>query len=295
MPNLKLLEKMVKGKILYGEPMARHTSFRIGGKAEALFFPSDESDLITFLSILRKENKPYYLLGNGTNILVSDKGLKEVVIKVGKHLTGFFPQEGRVMSGTPLPRFLNNISRLGLAGLENLAGIPGTVGGAIRMNAGIPLFSIGEALKAVKVFYEGEVVWLKREEVTFSYRETSLGEAVILEAIFNLTPDSPYRIRERFQNALLRRRKSQPIKAYSAGCIFKNPPFASAGELLDKAGAKGMRQGGAYVSRKHANFIINRGDATAEDVFLLIQRCKELVKEKFNIELQLEIQLWGEF
>lgn len=275
--------------------MSRHTSFRIGGKAEVLFLPADESDLLTSLYILKDDDKPYYLLGNGTNILVSDKGLKGIVLKIGRQLTGLVPQEGRVMAGTPLPRLLNTLSHMGLSGLENLAGIPGTVGGAIKMNAGTPIFSIGEALKAVRVSKEGKVFWLSREEITFSYRETSLGDAVILEAIFQLTPDSPHRIQERLKNVLLKRKITQPIKAFSAGCIFKNPPSISAGELLEKVGAKGMRQGGAYVSRKHANFIINRGDATAEDVFLLIQRCKELVKKKLNIELQLEIQLWGEF
>lgn len=292
---LKLLEKNVKGKLLLEEPMAHHTSFRIGGKTEALFLPVDENDLLTSLYILQKEQEPYYLLGNGTNVLVSDKGLKGVVIKLGNQLAEIIPQTGSAMCGVPLPKLLARLARLGLSGLENLAGIPGTVGGAIKMNAGVPFFSIGEVIKAVKLFQDGKIIWLSREEITFSYRETSLGETVILEAIFNLYPDSPAKIKERLQKVLLQRRRTQPIRAYSAGCIFKNPPFASAGELLDKAGAKGLREGGAYVSRKHANFIINRGDATAKDVFLLIQRCKELVKEKFGVELQLEIQLWGDF
>lgn len=295
MSSIKPLEKVLRGQLLFGEPMSQHTSFRIGGKAEAFFLPADESDLLTALSILQKYGEPYYLLGNGTNILVSDKGLRGVVIKIGKQLVGFSPQEGKALGGTPLPTLLAKLSRLGLAGLENLAGIPGTVGGAIRMNAGTPSFSIGEAVEAVRIYKGGEVFWLPSDEITFSYRKTSLEEAVILEAVFHLTPDSPLRIKERLQNALSQRKESQPVRAYSAGCIFKNPPFASAGELLDKAGAKGMKQGGAYVSRKHANFIINRGDATAEDVFILIQRCKQLVKEKFGIELQLEIELWGEF
>lgn len=295
MSVIKSLEKAIKGRILLDEPMSSHTSFRIGGKAEALLLPMDELDLLTSLKILQNSNEPYYLLGNGTNILVSDKGLKGVVIKIGNQLTGMVPQEGRAMGGTPLPKLLSTLSQMGLSGLENLAGIPGTVGGAIRMNAGTPFFSIGEAIKAVKVFSKGEMLWLSRDEIVFSYRETSLGDAVILEAVFHLIQDSPYKIKERLKNILTKRKATQPIRAFSAGCIFKNPPQASAGELLDKAGLKGMRQGGAYVSRKHANFIINRGDATAEDVYILIQKCKEMVKEKFNIELELEIQLWGEF
>ncbi|MBC7327140.1 UDP-N-acetylmuramate dehydrogenase [bacterium] len=292
---IKFLDKIVKGKILFNEPMSRHTSFRIGGEAEAFFLPQDENDLLTALSFLEKERIPYYLLGNGTNILVSDKGLKGVVIKLGNQLKGFNPSVRSAKSGTSLPRLLSTLSRLGLSGLEKLAGIPGTVGGAIKMNAGIPYFSIGDAVKSVKVFRNGETLWIPKEEITFSYRDSSLKGFVILEAIFQLTEDTPANIKKCQAKILNQRKLLQPLRTYNAGCVFRNPPSMSAGELLDKAGAKGMRQGGAYVSYKHANFIINRGDATAQDVFSLIQKCKELVKEKFNIELQLEIELWGEF
>jgi UDP-N-acetylmuramate dehydrogenase len=295
MTRLKALEKTVRGTLLFDEPMSRHTSFRIGGKADALFLPSDEEDLLNLIKILEKENIPYYLLGNGTNVLVSDKGLKGVVIKLGRHLVGIDPKEGRTLAGTPLPRLLSVLCKLGLGGLEKLAGIPGSVGGAIRMNAGVPFFTISDALKAVRVYKKEEVFWLDKKDIFFSYRYSSLKDALILEAHLNLFPCPSSEIARNMEIILKQRRKTQPVRAYSAGCVFKNPPGATAGELLDKVGAKGMREGDAYVSHKHANFIINGGSATAKDVYLLIQRCKELVKEKLGIELQLEIELWGEF
>jgi len=295
MTRLEPLEKSVRGTILFDEPMSRHTSFHIGGKAEALVLPSDEEDLLNLIKILDKENIPYYLLGNGTNVLVSDKGLKGVVIKLGNHLVGIDPTKGSALAGTSLPKLLNTLCKQGLSGLEKLAGIPGSVGGAIKMNAGVPFFTIGDALKAVRVYQKGEVFWLNKEDMVFSYRHSSLSDAVILEALFNLFPRLSSEIARNIEEILKQRKITQPIRAHSAGCVFKNPPGATAGELLDKVGAKGMRQGNAYVSYKHANFIINGGNATAKDIYLLIQKCKELVKEKLSIELQLEIELWGEF
>jgi UDP-N-acetylmuramate dehydrogenase len=295
MSRLKFLEKTVRGTILFDEPMSRHTSFQIGGKAEALYLPSDEEDLISLMKILEEENIPYYFLGNGTNILVSDKGLKGVVIKLGNRLVGVDPNRKSSLAGTSLPELLNTLCKLGLSGLEKLAGIPGSVGGAIKMNAGIPFFTISDVLKAVRVYRKGEVFWLNKEDISFSYRYSSINDALILEALFNLFPSPSFEIARNIEEILKQRKNTQPIGAHSAGCVFKNPPGTTAGELLDKAGAKGMRQGDAYVSYKHANFIINGGNATAKDVYLLIQRCKELVKEKLHIELQLEIELWGEF
>jgi UDP-N-acetylmuramate dehydrogenase len=295
MSRLRSLEKSVRGTILFDEPMSRHTSFRIGGKAEALFLPSDEEDLLNLIKILEKENIPYYLLGNGTNVLVSDKGLKGVVIKLGNHLVGIDPTNGHILAGTLLPKLLKTLCKLGLSGLEKLAGIPGSVGGAIKMNAGVPFFTISNALKAVRVYKKGEVFWLNKEDISFSYRYSSLNDAIILEAHFNLFPCSSSEIAKNIEEILNKRRLTQPIRGHSAGCVFRNPPGVTAGELLDKVGAKGMREGDAYVSHKHANFIINGGNATAKDVYILIQRCKELVKEKLGIELQLEIELWGEF
>ncbi|MGB9797601.1 MAG: UDP-N-acetylmuramate dehydrogenase [bacterium] len=295
MKRLRLIEKSVKGTFIFDEPMANHTSFRIGGKAEALFLPHSEEDILQLTSILEAENIPYYFLGNGTNILVSDKGLKGVVIKLGGHLKGIDPKKKSILAGTPLPSVLNTLTKLGLSGLEKLAGIPGTVGGAIKMNAGIPFFTIGEAVQSVRVFQKGQVFWLSKQDIVFSYRQTSLKDFLVLEAVFNLTPSPPSDIRKNIEEILRRRKLSQPTRAHSAGCIFKNPPGTTAGELLEKAGAKGMRYGDAYISHKHANFIINRGNATAKDVYFLIKKCKELVREKFGIELELEIELWGEF
>lgn len=295
MSRFSLLQKEIKGTLLLNEPMKRHTSFGIGGEAEAFILPADEEDILNCLSFLQKEGIPYYILGNGTNILVSDQGLKGAVIKLGRVFEGIDLSKASSLAGTPLPKLLNLLGERGLSGLEHLAGIPGTVGGAVVVNAGIPSFEIGEAVKAVRVFKEGKCIWLSRGDIEFFYRGSSLKDSLVLEVVFSLRESSPREVQGAMKEVLEKRRLTQPLRERSAGCVFKNPPSVSAGELLEKAGAKGLCQGEACVSSKHANFIINEGNAKARDVIALIKRCRELVKEKFNIELQLEIELWGEF
>jgi len=292
------LEQQIKGRIVYGEPLDKYTSFGIGGPADVMVFPEGAADVRAALRLCREERVPYLVLGGGSNLLVRDGGFRGVVL----HLEGVFTQlnvEGKRVwagAGVRLSRLVAFCSKLALSGVECLAGVPGTVGGAVRGNAGAFGGSIADHLVAVRLLTsEGDEHVFSRDRMEFSYRRSSLPEGcVILEAAFDLEQGDTGEIRRRISANLVQRNRGQPVEWRSAGSVFKNPPGEYAGRLVEKAGLKGVRVGGACISPKHGNFIINLGGATATDVLALIDLMQRQVREKMQVELELEVRVVGD-
>jgi UDP-N-acetylmuramate dehydrogenase len=293
-------EPAVTGEVRRNEPMARHTSFRIGGPADILVIPANEEDVIEAVRWANAEGLPLTVLGNGTNVLVSDKGIRGVTVIIGPGLNDFRVEGLSITAGcgAPLMKVAVRAAQLGLSGLEFAEGIPGTLGGAIYMNAGTSLGSVKDCLHDVRaVRRDGEVVTLAAEDLRLDYRRSILPETrdILLAACFHLRPGRPEEVAGAMQRLRRRRHEGQPHLERSAGCVFKNPPGLSAGRLLDLAGAKGRQHGGATVSDKHANFIINARDATASDVLRLMRSLRSLIEERHGIRLEPEIEFVGEW
>ena len=280
------------------EPLAPYTSFRLGGPADLLVSPDSPKLLQRLLEAAEELGVPRTIIGGGSNLLVADDGVRGLVIRIARPL-GRVVFEGnrvRVQAGASLPGLAGQCARRGLSGLEFAGGIPGTVGGAVVMNAGANDSNIGQTLQWVDAFsLAGEPRRFQVEELHLGYRQSRFQREpwVIASALLELRPDDPARIRERMQAYLERRRRTQPLGTHNAGSIFKNPPGDYAGRLLEAVGAKGWTEGGAQVSTRHANFIINRGGARAADVWRLICRMRQAVAERFGIQLELEVRLVG--
>jgi len=277
-------------------PLGRLTWFRLGGKARYLYRPREVGELSRFMERARAENLPVKVLGAGANVLIRDDGFDGVVVRLDQEAFRRIKREdSRVAAGAGVD--LMNLSRRcseqGLAGLEGLAGIPASVGGAIRMNAGGRSGEIGDVVSSVTVLSpEGEVEEWLRDRVGFAYRHTDIGEEVVLGAKLQLRADNPSLVRRRYDELFACKQKSQPLADKSAGCIFKNPPGQSAGALIDRAGLKGKNCGAARVSERHANFIVAYKGATASDVLRLIDLVRDRVRLAFATELEVEIDIW---
>lgn len=237
------------------------------------------------------------VLGRGANVLVSDDGFDGVVVRLDSDAFRKIKRNGErleVGAGVDLMPLVRRCSREGLSGVEGLAGIPATVGGAIRMNAGGPAGEIGDVVEEVSVLTpEGTIETRNHEQVGFQYRHTNLGgRDIVLGAALRLNQDDPRKVRSAFREHLERKQRTQPLAEHSAGCIFKNPPVKPAGALIDQAGLKGSRIGAAEVSTMHANFIVARFGATASDVLHLIDFVRERVLRVFDTELETEIEIW---
>jgi UDP-N-acetylmuramate dehydrogenase len=301
---IKELRLLVNGSFLADEPMKRHTSFKIGGPAELVFMPASSEDLIKAIKFLDENGIKRYVIGSGTNILVSDKGLKGCVIKLGNVLRGIkiLKRENQkvylnVMSGEPLRRLNEFAIKRGFIGTEFCFGIPGSVGGAIAGNAGTRLGEMGDIVSSLTLIREmGELQTIKRERLHFDYRECGIPEdSVILSAEIVLRDGGKDVSMKSVEELKEYRKKSQPYGYPSAGSIFKNPKEDSAGRLIELAGLKGLRLNDAEISQIHANFIINRGKADAKSVIKLIDIARSEVQRLFGIRLELEIRLLGEF
>ena len=281
-------------------PMDRYTTFRIGGKVDALYFISQLSELQKTLSYLTKEHIPYLVVGRGSNLLVKDGGFKGVVIIMEGELASV-EENGKEQpilmagAGLGLAQLLNHCTRRGLGGLEFLAGIPGTVGGAVTMNAGAFGKDMGSVVQQIQVVTrEGELAERNRSELNFSYRKLSLPKGtVIVRAKFRLVDENSEVVAKRVKDYLAKRKATQPMEYPSAGSVFKNPPNNYAGRLIEEAGLKGKRVGGAMISPKHANYIVNTGGASADDVLALMELAKKKVREQTGIELESEIRIVG--
>ena len=295
-----------KGELFSNEPMSRHTSFGIGGPADILAYPVDREDLKALLQTIKDRKLPYYLLGSGTNLLVRDGGVRGVVISLRRLNAVKTEREYRSIGGTyvvlsaeagaPLTKLLSAAVEEGLTGLEFAAGIPGTVGGAVCMNAGTALGEIGGVIESVTlVSPEGDMVARTREEMGFRYRTSSVPEGhLVLDARVALRRDEKEKVKVRVTELLMTRMERQPQGFRNAGSIFKNPHEESAGKLIESAGLKGRTVGGAKVSDKHANFIVTSGDAKAADVLALMDIVKQTVLDVHGVRLEPEIKILGE-
>ncbi len=278
------------------EPLSRHTTMRIGGPADLWVKPRTVTSALQILSFCQRESVPHMVLGSGSNVLVSDAGYRGVVINLSSCFCRYKRVEDGVRcgSGMMLPGLVRRLAKEGLSGLEWAVGIPGTVGGAVATNAGAHGMDTSQFLKRLVVMTEGERRVLSKNAIPFSYRTAGL-VGVVIEVELLLQEDSPERIHGAIDRYMDMRSKTQPIREHTAGCVFKNPPGDSAGRIIDSVGLKGTSVGGATVSELHANFIVNRGSATAADVVSLIERVRERVMEETGTQLELEIELVGEF
>lgn len=290
------LERIAPGAVLEDEPMARHTSFGLGGPADLYVEPADVGGLRDALDLLKAEGVPTLVLGRGTNLLVRDGGLEGVVVATAKAVRDI-AIEGETMvvgAGAPLTRVLTRAAEEGLSGLEELSGIPGSMGGAVAMNAGSFGVSIGDRVETVDVYSGDGSTVLDAGAVAFSYRDGGLAEGVVVERVrLRLAHADPSDVLARGREFVERKWRSQPSGMRSAGCVFRNPPEGVAGRLIDEAGLKGLRIGGAVVSDLHANYILNDRGASAADVEDLIETVRRLVEERAGVSLELEVEIIG--
>jgi UDP-N-acetylmuramate dehydrogenase len=292
--------KGIRGTVLKNVLMQRYTSMKVGGPVSYLVYPRDEEDLLRVLGIAKEAGIKYRFVGNGTNIIVHDKGLKEAVIRTTRMKRVSYSKVdddalAEASGGTPLKGFIVDNARHGLSGLEKLYWIPGTVGGGIKMNAGSFGSWISDTLESVRlVDKEGEIINFQKDKMGFGYRTSRVESSeCVLTARFRLRNRNKDDVQKDMEYVFDERKKRHPMDFPSAGSVFKGVDGEPAWKFIEKAGLKGLSIGGAMVSDKHANFIINTGRARAEDVKLLIERIKKEVFEKMGVTLEEEVELWG--
>lgn len=293
------LTAQLVGEVRASEPMTRHTSFRIGGPAALYCVLDTVHDLALALPILEEEGVEWTVIGKGSDLLVSDEGYPGAVLVLGREFKRHAVEGGllRAGAGCVLAHLVQEAFNRGLLGLEWAVGIPGTIGGALVMNAGTRDGWIGQVVDTVTLYVPGEgFVLVHGRDVAWEYRRSGLaGRGIILEASLRVSEGDPLRIRARMERSLKDRKTSQPIGQPSAGSVFLNPPDDSAGRLIEGVGLKGTREGGARISPVHANFIVNEGGATAADVVRLIRTIQDRVKADTGTDLRPEIKFLGNF
>ena len=282
------------------EPMSKHTTFRIGGPADFYLCPHSTKEVQQTVQICKEENLPYFILGNGSNLLVSDKGYRGVIIQLWKNFSDISVKDCCITAkaGALLSKVAAEALEEGLTGMEFASGIPGTIGGAVFMNAGAYGGEMKDIIKEVKVLDDqGEVRVLSNEEMKLGYRTSIVKEKgyTVLSAVLQLKKGEVSVIRETMEDLKNRRTSKQPLDMPSAGSTFKRPEGNFAGKLIMDSGLRGFSVGGAQVSEKHCGFVVNKGGATAEDVTALIREVQRRVKEKFGVELETEVRFLGEF
>jgi UDP-N-acetylmuramate dehydrogenase len=278
-------------------PLSGHTSYRLGGPARLCFTPRDESDVAALLRRCNDLGVSWRVLGGGSNLLVRDEGVSQAVIKLGgESFEATRYRDGVLKAGAAVEMLalVKHAARMGWAGLERLAGIPGTVGGAVRMNAGGRYGCVAELVRDVTIVTRaGEIVTRTAAQLDFGYRKAELEGGIVTSARFNVEPSDPAATHDRYLAIWNDKYATQPpLKMRSAGCVFKNPPGKSAGALIQQAGLKGHRVGGAEISERHANFIVAGDGASSNDVLGLIDLAQERVWGKFDVELELEVEIW---
>lgn len=282
------------------EPMSKHTTFRIGGPADFYLCPHSTKEVQQTVQICKEENLPYFILGNGSNLLVSDKGYRGVIIQLWKNFSDISVKDCCITAkaGALLSKVAAEALEEGLTGMEFASGIPGTIGGAVFMNAGAYGGEMKDIIKEVKVLDDqGEIRVLSNEEMKLGYRTSIVKEKgyTVLSAVLQLKKGDVSVIRETMEDLKNRRTSKQPLDMPSAGSTFKRPEGYFAGKLIMDSGLRGFSMGGAQVSEKHCGFVVNKGGATAEDVTALIREVQRRVKEKFGVELETEVRFLGEF
>lgn len=278
------------------EPLAPFTYMKVGGPADYFIQPRDRDELTEVVCCCHENEIPVHLLGGGSNLLIRDEGVRGVVLYLGgENFSRVEIDGGTVRSGPAvlLSQLISQTVKAGLAGLETLAGIPGTVGGALHGNAGGRGGDIGQFVTNVTVLTgKGETFTRAEDELSFAYRYSSINELAILECVFQLQEDDPDEITRRMRKLWIMKKATQPLTFQSAGCIFKNPRGLSSGALIEQAGLKGTRIGKAEISDRHANFIVTEPGAKAADVEQLIDLARSKVSEQFGVDLELEIEIW---
>ena len=284
-------------RVRQDQPMDRYTSFRIGGPADILFLPETAEEIIMAQALANEADVPVTIVGCGSNLLVSDEGIRGLVILLGKPFSRIEVEGNiiRAQAGARMSALANAALNNGLAGLEFASGIPGSVGGGVYMNAGAYGGQLSDVIVEVEMIRDGMVVRVPAAEMDFGYRHSAAMDegGLIVGATFELPQGDPVQIRATMDDLNGRRRDKQPLEYPSAGSVFKRPEGYFAGALIEQAGLKGCRIGGAEVSEKHAGFIVNRGGATAKDVCDLVAHVQQTVQEKFGVWMETEIRFIG--
>lgn len=286
--------------IKYDEPMKYHTSFKVGGKADIYIEPESVDELIRFICYLKEKSIPYFLFGNGTNLLVSDDGIRGAVVRLGEKMASMEIEGERIIA--ECGALLTVVSKLAaehsLSGLEFGSGIPGSVGGAVTMNAGAYGMEIKDVIEKVEVLDSNmQLKVLDKKQMEFGYRKSIIdnNSYIAIKSFFKLKKSNSFDIKRKMDELAERRQAKQPINFPSAGSVFKRPEGYFAGKLIEDAGLKGLTIGDAQISEKHCGFIINKGNATAKDVYNLIVHVQKTVYERFGVKLETEVKLLGKF
>lgn len=276
--------------------MAPYTWLKLGGPAQFFLTPRDPEELVRVLKSCHAQQIPVRVLGSGSNLLVRDEGVSGAVLRLESPRFSDIKVADRMVragAGALLSHVVTETVRAGLAGLENLAGIPGTIGGAVLGNAGGRYGDLGQFIRSVTVVnYQGDRQNRRLDELSFAYRQSNVDDAVVLDVELELRPDDPEEIAKRLRKIWVLKKSSQPLGSQSAGCIFKNPRGLSAGSLIEQAGLKGTKIGGAEISDRHANFIVTQEGATSVEVMRLIDLIRSKVTEQFGVHLESEIKIW---
>lgn len=291
------IKKITKGIILFDEPMSKHTSYGIGGPARAYVTPKNKEDLVSILKFSKDNNIPSYFIGSGSNLLVSDDGIDGIVITLGKSFNKLEINKNNVFAetGVMLGKMVKECTKRNLSGLESLIGVPGTLGGALIMNAGAFGGEISNYLEYVSVItMSGDEKKYQQKDIKFNYRNSSFSDnEILINANFKFLFSDQKTVSKNKIKASGGRKSSQPLRFRSAGSVFKNPSEGAAGYFIDKAGLKGTKSGDAEISNVHANFFVNHGSATAKDVVRLINIARKKVYNEFGVMLELEIKTLG--
>lgn len=296
----RLAECIGADRVLVDEPMRSHITFRVGGCADYFVSVQDAEEILHILALCREQKMPFYVIGNGSNLLVGDRGIRGCVIQVARAMSGMTVQGDRmlVQAGTLLSQIGNRALEEGLTGFEFASGIPGTLGGAVSMNAGAYGGEMKDVLVEARVLMQdGTIRTFRTGELELGYRTSLVARegAIVLDALLQLKKGDPEAIRARMNELRLQRTTKQPLEFPSAGSTFKRPEGHFAGKLIQDAGLAGLSVGGAKVSEKHCGFVINTGEATAADVMGLIKKVQDEVRGRFGVQLEMEVRCLGEF
>jgi UDP-N-acetylmuramate dehydrogenase len=295
MISLIEIQNILRGNISVDEPMAKHTWMKVGGPADFYIEPADKNDLIAIVDYFYSHNYSWMVIGRGSNLLVSDEGIRGAVINIEHALSDIRLEEDLIIAeaGVRLTKFVDFCIQNELAGVEMLAGIPGTIGGAVVMNAGAHGGEIADHLIAIDVIRNGKMQCIQKINGQFSYRHSGFVSDIVLDASFRLPHGDKEQLSAKRRELILHRNQTQPLELPNLGSMFKNPPSSFAAKLIEQAGLKGKCSGDAQISEKHANFIVNLGNAKASDIVKLIELVKRTVYQNSGVMLEPEVQMVG--
>lgn len=295
MVTLSDIKHFFRGRIAIHEPLAKYTSMRVGGPVEYYVEPADKLDLVEIVRFFRKHDFQFMMIGRGSNLLVSDEGFRGAAINVERGLSAIQREASNVRAeaGARLTKLVDFCVQGGLAGMEWAAGIPGTVGGGIIMNAGAHGGEMSNHLVSVEILRNDEIQVIPKAEAGFSYRRSGFARDVVLSALFRFPAGNRDELIRKRSELIHQRNATQPVNMPNSGSMFKNPPGNHAAKLIEQAGLKGKRVGQAQISEKHANFVVNHGGATAQDVITLLELARRTVHQNTGILLELEVKLIG--